>query len=152
LPDLTPTLVRVMSRTASVAGLLMWGALSDEGTALPFRIPAGRRQRSHSWVRSHILTVSDSRLPRHGGAGPPVFISPRCKMAQLYPQTLCSLYVASYDSQGDGGGIRSRLHCGGPGVSLPVSTCQHRVRLKSDSRSGRGIPLVRATCPAYRHA
>jgi hypothetical protein len=37
-----------------------------------------------------------------------VFISPRNRVAQLYPQALCSLFVASYDSQC--GGIRTRLH------------------------------------------
>jgi hypothetical protein len=40
----------------------------------------------------------------------PVFISPRNRVAQLYPQTLSSLFVASYDSQGYGGGIRTCLH------------------------------------------
>jgi hypothetical protein len=29
---------------------LMWGAVSDERTGLPFTIAAGPRQRSHSWV------------------------------------------------------------------------------------------------------
>jgi hypothetical protein len=42
----------------------------------------------------------------------PVFISPRNRVAQLYPQTLGSLFVASYGSQGYGGGIRTRLHTG----------------------------------------
>jgi hypothetical protein len=32
----------------TVAGLLMWGALSDERTGLSFTIAAGPRQRSHS--------------------------------------------------------------------------------------------------------
>jgi hypothetical protein len=36
----------------------------------------------------------------------PVFISPR-NMARLYSQALGSLFVASYDSQGYGGGIRT---------------------------------------------
>jgi hypothetical protein len=31
-------------------------------------------------------------------------------VAQLYPQALGSPFVASYDSQGYGGGIRPRLH------------------------------------------
>jgi hypothetical protein len=31
-------------------------------------------------------------------------------MAQLYPQALGSLFIASYDSQRYGGGILSRLH------------------------------------------
>jgi hypothetical protein len=35
----------------------------------------------------------------------PVFISPRNRVAQLYPQALGSLFVASYDSQGSGGGV-----------------------------------------------
>jgi hypothetical protein len=42
----------------------------------------------------------------------PVFISPRNKVAQIYPRALGSLSVASYDSQGYGGGILSRLHTG----------------------------------------
>jgi hypothetical protein len=33
-----------------VAGLLMWGALSDERTGLTFTIAAGPRRRSHSRV------------------------------------------------------------------------------------------------------
>jgi hypothetical protein len=33
-------------------------------------------------------------------------------MTQLYPWALCSLFVASYDSQGYGGGILTRLHTG----------------------------------------
>jgi hypothetical protein len=42
----------------------------------------------------------------------PVFISPRNRLAQLYPQALGSLLVAFYDSQGCGGGILTRLHTG----------------------------------------
>jgi hypothetical protein len=42
----------------------------------------------------------------------PIFISPRNKVAQLYPQTQGSLYVLSYDSQGFGGGILTHLHAG----------------------------------------
>jgi hypothetical protein len=41
----------------------------------------------------------------------PVFISPRNKVAQLCPQALSYHFVASYDSQGYGGGIVTRLHC-----------------------------------------
>jgi hypothetical protein len=35
----------------TVAGLLMWGALSDERTGLSFTIVVGSRQRSRSRVR-----------------------------------------------------------------------------------------------------
>jgi hypothetical protein len=42
----------------------------------------------------------------------PVFISPRNRVAQLYPQALGSHFVASCDSQGYGGGIRTRLSAG----------------------------------------
>jgi hypothetical protein len=81
---------------------------------LSFTIAPGPLQRSHSrfWVPRDswlYLTVSDSRLPQPGGPGP-VFISPRNRMTQLYPQALGSLFVASYDSQSYGGGIRPRLH------------------------------------------
>jgi hypothetical protein len=52
----------------TVAGLLMWRALSDERTGLSFIIAAGPRQRSHSWVRVQwdswtYFTVSDLWLP-----------------------------------------------------------------------------------------
>jgi hypothetical protein len=52
----------------TVAGLLMWGALSDERTGLTFTIAAGPRQRSHfpfrvPWDSWPYFTVSDSRLP-----------------------------------------------------------------------------------------
>jgi hypothetical protein len=35
----------------------------------------------------------------------PIFITPWNRVAQLYPQALSSLFVASYDSQGYDGGI-----------------------------------------------
>jgi hypothetical protein len=51
----------------TVAGLLMWGALSDERAGLSFTIAAGPRQRSHSrirfpWDSQTYFTVSNSRL------------------------------------------------------------------------------------------
>jgi hypothetical protein len=51
----------------TVAGLLMWGSLSDERTALSFTISAGPNQRSHSGLRVPLdlrlyFTVSDSGL------------------------------------------------------------------------------------------
>jgi hypothetical protein len=39
-----------------------------------------------------------------------IFISPRNRVARLYLQALGSLFVASYDSNNCGGGIRPRLH------------------------------------------
>jgi hypothetical protein len=52
----------------TVAGLLAWGALSDERTGLPFAIAAGPCQRSHSrvrvpWDSLPYFAVSDLRLP-----------------------------------------------------------------------------------------
>jgi hypothetical protein len=51
----------------TVAGLLMWDALSDERTGMSFTIAAGACQRSHSLVRAPLdsrsyFTVSDLRL------------------------------------------------------------------------------------------
>jgi hypothetical protein len=62
-----------------VAGLLMWGALSDERMGLSFTIAAGPRQRSHSPVRITrdswpYFTVSDSRFPQPGGPTPCIYI------------------------------------------------------------------------------
>jgi hypothetical protein len=50
------------------AGLLNWGAFSDERMVLSFTITAGPRERSHSgarvqWDSRPNFTVSDSRLP-----------------------------------------------------------------------------------------
>jgi hypothetical protein len=42
----------------------------------------------------------------------PIFIFPRNRVAQLYPQAPAAVFVASYDSQGNGGGIRTLLHMG----------------------------------------
>jgi hypothetical protein len=58
----------------------MWGALSDEGTGLPFTIVAGPRQRSHSWVesrgtRGHILVSQIRDSSNLEGQGP-IFIAP----------------------------------------------------------------------------
>jgi hypothetical protein len=56
------------SRCQTVAGLLMWGALSDERTALSFTVAADPRQRSRfrvrvPWESWLYFTVSDSTLP-----------------------------------------------------------------------------------------
>jgi hypothetical protein len=60
-----------------------------------------------------------------------VFISPRNRRAQLYPQVLGSHFVASYDLQGYDGSIRTLLHMGVRGVKIiqliyknPVLTSQ----------------------------
>jgi hypothetical protein len=100
----------------TVAGLLTWSALSVERMGLSFPTAACPRQLSRSRVRVPrdswlYLTVSDSRIPQPGGPGP-VFISPRNRVARLYHQVLDYIFVASYDSQGYGGGIRTRLRAG----------------------------------------
>jgi hypothetical protein len=79
----------------------MWGALSDGRTSLSFTIAAGHRKRSHfrvrvPWDSRPYFTVSDSRLQ----------------------------FVASYESQGYGGGIQPRLHTG-----------QNTVNSESESQS-----------------
>jgi hypothetical protein len=63
----------------TVAGLLLWGNLSDERTGLSFQITAGLRPRRHSralvprdsWP---YFTVSYSRLPEPAGQGPRIYI------------------------------------------------------------------------------
>jgi hypothetical protein len=62
-------------------------------------------------THDHILMSQIRDSPNLEGQAP-VFISPRKRVARLYPQALGSLFVASYDSQGYGGGIRPHLHTG----------------------------------------
>jgi hypothetical protein len=62
-------------------------------------------------THGHILLSQIRDSPNPEGHVP-AFISPRNRLARLYPQALNSLSVASYDSQGYGGGIRPRLHTG----------------------------------------
>jgi hypothetical protein len=53
--------------------------------------------------------VSLSRLPQLGGPGPRLYI-PQEQGDPVTPQALGSLFVVTYDTQGYGGGIRTRLH------------------------------------------
>jgi hypothetical protein len=62
------------------------------------------------------FTVSSETPPTWGQA--PVFISPRNRVAQLYPRALGSLYIVSYDSQGYGGGILTLPLPGGTGPCI----------------------------------
>jgi hypothetical protein len=63
----------------TVAGLLLWGTLSDDWTGLSFTISVGPRQRSHSRVRVPrdswpYLIASGSRHPHPGGLGSRMYI------------------------------------------------------------------------------
>jgi hypothetical protein len=72
-----------------------------------------RSQFSGSHVHILLSQIRDS--PNLEGEVP-VFISPRKRVALLYSQALGSLFVASYDSQGYGGGARPCLHTGVAGI------------------------------------
>jgi hypothetical protein len=39
-----------------------------------------------------------------------MYVPPRNRVARLYPHSLGSLFIASYDSQGYGGGILTYFH------------------------------------------
>jgi hypothetical protein len=66
---------------------------------LSFTIAVGPRQRSHRVQVPGILLSQTRDSPNLDGQVALV-ISPRNRVAQLYPQALGSLVVASYDSQG----------------------------------------------------
>jgi hypothetical protein len=68
------------------------------------------RSKSHR-TQDHILLSQIWDSPNLEGQVA-VFISPRIRVAKLYPQALGSLFVASYDLQGYGGGIWTCLHMG----------------------------------------
>jgi hypothetical protein len=78
-----------------------------------FTIAAGFRQRSHSQVRVprdswSYFTVSDSRSLQHVAPGPCIYIPQEQGGLVIFPGT-SSIFIASYDSQGYGGVIRTRL-------------------------------------------
>jgi hypothetical protein len=60
-------------------------------------------------IHDHILLSLIRGSPNPEGQVP-VFVSSRNRVTRLYPQALSSLFVASYDLQGYGGGIRPHLH------------------------------------------
>jgi hypothetical protein len=60
-------------------------------------------------THDHILLSQIWDYPNLEGQDP-LFISHRNNVGWLYPQALVSLFVASYDSQDCGGGIRPRLY------------------------------------------
>jgi hypothetical protein len=68
-------------------------------------------------THDHILPPQIRDSPHPGGPGPRIYI-PQKQGGPDIPQALCSLFVASYDSQGYGGSIRSRLHAGELTVAL----------------------------------
>jgi hypothetical protein len=74
----------------TVAGLLMWSVLSDERTGLSYNCCLPSQAQSFSGLSPVGLAT--------------IFYCLRFET---------SLFVASYDSQGYGGGIRLRLHTGG---------------------------------------
>jgi hypothetical protein len=64
------------------------------------------------------FTVSSEPPNQEGQV--PVFISPRNRVAQLYPRALGSLYVVFYDSQGYSGGIVTFIIPGGTGSYIYI--------------------------------
>jgi hypothetical protein len=62
-------------------------------------------------AHDHILVSQIRDSPNLEGQVP-IFISLGNRVTQIYPQVLRSFFVASYDSQGYGGGIGTYLHTG----------------------------------------
>jgi hypothetical protein len=58
-------------------------------------------------------------------------MSPRGRVAQLYPQTPGSLYIAFYASQGYGGGISTHLHIGHI-IKFTIVKCRHSRILRTE--------------------
>jgi hypothetical protein len=103
-----------------------------------FAIAAGHRQCNDSPVRDPrdswpYFTLSDSGLPQPGGQIL-VFISPKNRVAQLYPWHWVSLFIASYDLQSYSEGIRTRLH------TMYITGSQNQSRRPPISSSWRKPP------------
>jgi hypothetical protein len=84
------------------------------------------------FTHDHILLSQILDSPNQEGHVP-VYISPRSRLTQIYTQVLGSLFVASYDSQSYGGGIRTRLHTGYNGLTHS----QGEIYVTTDGQSAR---------------
>jgi hypothetical protein len=82
-----------------VVFLFLWGALSDDRTGLQFPVQSLNGPSCAEPVIIIYCLVWDPPSPNLADQLI-VFISPRNRVAQLYPRALGSLYVASCDSQG----------------------------------------------------
>jgi hypothetical protein len=82
--------------------LFLWGPLSDERTGLQFAVQSLNGPSHTEPVTILYCLIWDS--PNLEGKVP-ICISPRNRVAQLFPLSLGSLYITSCDSQGYGGGI-----------------------------------------------
>jgi hypothetical protein len=93
------------------------------------------------WTCDHILLSQIRDSPNLEGQVP-VYISSRNRVAQLYPQALGSLFVVSYDSQGYGGGTRTRSD------QLYSLGADHMKNTTSNTTSifGRGSLLTNGCC------
>jgi hypothetical protein len=94
----------------------MWDALYDEGKVLSFIIAACPRQPSPSWIlllrdSGQYFTLSDSRISQSGEPGPLTYI-PHEQGGPVISPGAGFTFVASYNSQGYGGAIRTHLHMG----------------------------------------
>jgi hypothetical protein len=108
----------------------MWGALSDERMGLSFVYATGPCQRSLSQVWVPLVLATIFYCLRFG----------------------TSLFVASYDSQGHGGGIRPRLHTG----VFSLTVCQwllasRYIDLGRTSRKTRRCPAMYICEPHRKH-
>jgi hypothetical protein len=92
-------------------------------------------------THGHILLSRIRDFPNLEGQVP-VFISSRNWVARLHPQALGSLFVDSYDSQGNGGSIRNRLHTG------PSTWCPQGLKTLDNRRT---VEIIRddMPCPLY---
>jgi hypothetical protein len=94
----------------------MWGILSDEKTDLSFTIAAGPRQRSRSRIRvpwdSGQYFILWFGTPPTWSAMPPNLYQPEIRWPSYITPGTGFLFVASYNSQGYGRGILTRLHAG----------------------------------------
>jgi hypothetical protein len=61
--------------------------------------------------RTQTIFYDHLKLPQPGGTGPRIYITQE-QGGPVIPRALRSLFVASYDSQGYGGSILTRLHTG----------------------------------------
>jgi hypothetical protein len=109
------------------------------------------------WREDGSVTYSCNSLPLSGSSPAELMITSYCLIftprrnivAQLYPQALGSLSVASYNWQGYGGSILTRLHTGSsdqPCAYVYISPIVARQRLGKSSTAATNTHTTREYC------
>jgi hypothetical protein len=99
-------------------------------------------------THDHIL-LSQLRLPQPGGPGPCIYI-PQEQGGPVIPPSNGFPFVASYDSQGCGGGILTRLHTNKERSAVSIEACKLYCTFTTHSSHPRRVERTQPHLPATK--